>query len=309
MFAARLLKAGVAAVFGLTLVVGGAQAASVSSQLFLGFTNQWSDNSAEAIVIDPNGNGFLDLGDSLEGILTINTVENLDVVVPTNSLGLGTNNELSGVFGIVVTSLSVLVDPDASCGGSAACVGGLSGDELAFYSFGPSAAFIAEFGASAGTMVILYEDPIAEYTRLGPTIPGLKALITDVPPVMELGFLAGAGNFWETSLITSDPGDATTTAAGVALGTFTAGLSLTGLNLLFGDNDLVPCSNPFGPQAGLYDFCASGSVLGTAGIVTPYQAFDNVDFVFHPVPEPGILGLFGIGLLGLGFFARRRRPS
>ena len=58
---------------------------------------------------------------------------------------------------------------------------------------------------------------------------------------------------------------------------------------------------------GLVDVCGSGSLLGTGGLSTPYDSFNNVDFTINVIPEPSTFALAGLALLGMGFAARRRK--
>ena len=52
----------------------------------------------------------------------------------------------------------------------------------------------------------------------------------------------------------------------------------------------------------------STNLLGTAGVNTPFNVFDNTDLVVNvsQVPEPGTIALLGLGLLGIGVYSRKR---
>lgn len=67
---------------------------------------------------------------------------------------------------------------------------------------------------------------------------------------------------------------------------------------------------PSGPLAfHLTDVCGSGSLLGTAGAITPFDSFSNVDFVVNVVRESAMLGLLGLGLFGMGAALRKRKSA
>ena len=104
MFAKKLLAAGFGLFSGVMLAAGSAHAASVADSILIDEINQWSDNSAELQKVDGNGNGFLDVGDTLRGIFQIETREDLTGGNPSFVYGSNGNTELTGIFEIVVTS-------------------------------------------------------------------------------------------------------------------------------------------------------------------------------------------------------------
>ena len=279
---------------------GGAQAASVSSTLFNGF-QQLSDNSAESLINGPCAAGAacsattLDLGDRLRGIFTIETLEQAGS--PTRFLGgASANNELAGIFDITV-------------------VGKVSLGPAGFaFVFAPTATFAAEWGAPAGTAVVMFEDATPEYERINPnctvTGPGgdCEGLISDGSLLFALGFGATGKEFWSAFAVTDDIGLIGAVPAPGNGGTFNLALDMLVNNssrTFLG----VPCGVGSGAvvAADGLEVCGSGSLLGNGGVGTPYDTFDNVDFTVNVVPEPSSTLLVGLGLLAAGALSRRQR--
>lgn len=285
-----------------------ATAATVSSQLFLGELNLLSDNSGEAQNFDGNDDGYLGLGDTLRGTLEIETVEDLTGGGSTNFLGGVTpNDELTAVFEIQVRTLTIVADPDGSCGTDPNCGGGglLSGDEIAEYTFGPYAPFAAEFGVGAGTMAAFFEDTTPDYDRTLGTIAAIEATATDGALALELGFFGDADEIWLATNAAVDPSLGALIPPGTAIATFNMQVSA-------GFNNLLPIRQTNAGLAlgdGLIDVNGSGGVTGTLGITTAYDVLDNVDLVinfFIPLPAAAWSGIVLLGSLGVTGLIKRR---
>lgn len=306
-----------AAAIMMTFAASAAQAGSVASQFFSGF-QQLSDNSAEVQSFDGNNNGLLDAGDILSGIFTIETIEKGGT---THAIGAGTShNEMTGLFEAMVTS--VVPTQTYFDGTSWLAVPG----SHYLYTFAPTAAFQATYGV--GAMIATFDDPAKDYTRIGcATVAGCMATASGGTPFMVLGF-ENASNFWVADAVTNNIQTIGAVAAPGNGGTFNAGLNIlsqgpAASSLVFNS---VPCVlqatvPTFGipgvmqsyaqvPVANVsVDVCGSGSLLGTGGVNTPFNSFDNVDFTVDAsqIPEPATLGLLGAGLLGMSMSLRRRR--
>lgn len=294
-----LATVAIAAFAGFTYT--GAQAANIESLLFR--NTQFEDTSGESMNVDLNGNGNLDVGDSLRGILRIDFLRNLDNLAEEHSLAPGSgNNELAAVF-----EATVIAKVDLGGG-------------LFNFVFGPSASFATEMegitgmaaGSLAGTMVAFFEDPTHEFKLEGATCtstaPGgnCEGNITDGTLVLAAGMVGGAGEGWVALGAPETPSVLTTRSVNGSFGTFNVALSevfsvwnledgiIGGSGALHGSCDLVspfaiesPCSDP----------------------VSPYHVIDDVRFAAAVVPEPGTLSLMSLGLLGLGAAVRRRRKA
>ena len=303
MFTRKLLAAGFGVFSGVMLAAGSAHAASVASNILIDQLNQWSDNSAESQGADVNGNGFLDEGDTLRGIFQIETREDL---TPPNSgtfvYGSGGNSELSGIFEIVVTSKTFVSDGEDNIVGTA--------DDRFDFTFGAYAPFQAEFGLSGTTMAVFFEDGSPDFDRTGSIALG-ETTATDGTKVLEIGFSGDIDESWNAANAPQDPSLGATRPQTTSLGTFDFALGIL-FNTLFGANSGVfAACFPVCPGDGLVDFVGSGGITGTLGSAAENDIFNNVDMVFQPssVPEPGTLGMLGVGLLGLGLFVRTRRQK
>lgn len=277
---------------------GIAQATPIASQFFPGL-NQLSDNNAEYLVnsngtLSDSGDSILDKGDRLVGMFTIETIENL--------LGGGTNNlnasgrELTGIFDVIVTSKVQVAD-------------GFGGFTYS-YVFGATAA--------SGIAISVFDGAIQDYTRIDDGTGTRAARLTTLLGTASngLSFLdLGINQYWAATTPTDDIAAVGATPAGQAVGTF-----LVSLNIINNNSGLeftkVNCGVSPGGLLAFHqtDVCGSGSLLGTGNtsikpVTTPFDSFSNIDFTVNVVPEPGVLALLGMGLLGMGVSLRKRKSA
>lgn len=305
MFGKKLLAVGLGVFSGLMLAAGSANAASVASSILTNQVNQWSDNSAESQGVDVNGNGFLDEGDTLRGIFQIETREDLTGGNPQFVYGSNGNTELTGIFEIVVVSRTQVSNGQDGINGTA--------DDQYNFVFGAYAPFQAEFGGLSGTtMAVFFEDATPDFDRTGSIALG-EATATDGTKVLEIGFTGDADESWNAFGAPQDPSLGATRPQATSLGTFDFALGIL-FNTLFGANSGVEAACvPLCPGDGFVDITGSGGITGTRlpNGTSPAEndIFNNVDLVFQPIPEPGTLGMLGVGLLGLGLFLRTRQQK
>ncbi len=282
----KLIKQSIAAAAALALSSAAFAGNSVSSNIPAGNV-LFSDDSAEQW-IDVNGNGFLDVGDKLRGILTINQVSGGGQATLIG--GNTNNNELTGIFQTVVTNAVP------------------AGAGRFDYTFAADAAFAAEFGVAAGTVGIFFDDSANNFAREGcATYAACEATATGGSVWASFGL---GGGFWTAANAAGNPGLGATLPLGTPLGTFGIGLNFIQNNTGFQWNK-VQCFDTTTFTMYAVDFCGQGGILASgrdasSNTDTPYELFDNVDFTANRVSAPGSLALVGAALFGIGMIRRRK---
>jgi hypothetical protein len=164
---------------------------------------------------------------------------------------------------------------------------------------------------TAGTMMANYDDMTLDYTRLSSTLSADDLLLTANGGTLmwEAGFNGGTdllGNVGLTEVWTAEAASDDVAVVGATPPPGNGGtvnFSVTQLSVGPAGVVVAPVAATVG---GTTSFNGSADLLGTAGVDTPFDAFDNLNMTFMPIPEPTSVMVWGL-LGSVAFVLSRRR--
>jgi hypothetical protein len=302
----KSLKASVLAV-ALSLGSQAAYALPSVTNAFVPGLNDFSDDSGE-LWLDIGtgggqaaGNGLIDVGDILIGMIGVTSF-------PTSGVSAATVNEMTAIYSVeVATAVGGL--PGAACGiagggGFTTCtsytfkaptVGFNASLGLANVGFGTTLpAYLDSMGGAllSSTIAVVLEDPSPDFDRTTASFDSAFNTAEDGAVRMTIG-LGGVGNGF-TALAPASPAvDFPKVGVGGAVGS----IALNGTI----ETQSFP-SWVFDPT-----ILGSGAIRRGAG--DPFVIWDDVTLTVDAkqIPEPSVLALLGLGLLGAGVLRRLRR--
>lgn len=270
---------------------------------------------------DVDGDGKLDVGDTLRGVVQLQNTSigiNGSVLADLLEGNAAGNPEITGIFEVEVLYKHSV------------------GGDIYNYVFGPHAGFATEFGLPTDTMIAFWTDPTFEYTATvddtAKTAGDVESVISDGSAWLAAGLstsrLDSADVFNPASLDATGDGYWYATNADEDVvpgaGSFGTANFYYGLNVLPGfglDSSLfIPLTNTQqvvgGLSSDLNTFVGKGSaspnVAGsgnTPGSIDKFDINSNDPAGVKVVPEPASMAVWSLLSLGGLALARRRRKN
>lgn len=252
--------------------------------------------NAQAGAWVPKTTGLLAAGDV---VITIVRIDNVN--------GTATNTTGEELTGLVVTEITSLDDGTVAagaCAGSGCTVNFGAVSEATFLAL--TGIDVSGMGAAADTVTgLFFTDGAENLDMQNPLTAG--ALATDGTLVAGINF---AGNdFFQGTNVNTNLDDYNTAAADSGLWGAVTGNTIGGLSVFYwglGGSVLQDGMTVGGIGGTKHDIRITGTVM-FGDNNTGFAVQDRSDFNLRIIPEPGTLGILGMGLLGLAATGRRRR--
>ena len=250
-------------------------------------------------VLDENGDlktsGTLEVGDRLRAVITFAaSVDGVNNVIANFG---APGRELTGISEIEITEISA----------------------AGLVTFGASSSFEAEYGT--GAVAALFAQNTGNFFTNCHTIgiTECESTATDGTHWLTAGF-GDMDDFWFASggfqvgpavlpLASATIEDIQLVSATSIVGNANYNLSILENNTGYEFREQYSFAADFVKGVtggdGFVDLIGSGNLLGGQGLENGYFARSDFDFQLDRIPEPSTLAIFGLGLLGLGFRARR----
>jgi hypothetical protein len=296
-------------------LLNGLASASITSNFITTCTgpfpsNQFdNDQSWESLIIDSNSNGVLDMGDSIWGVASFESIGKFGGVDGVSRLSVGQSSgkttEYTAIFATKVLTKSTTADADGNY----------------TFTMGPDAAFNTMFGNTSGTMIAFFDDVAKNFSAtapLGATIGNFNdagnifQVASDGLRVLEIGFTgaAGAATGGEGWMALA-PDNPTALSADESTAGYRGFLDV--LNQANGYElfDIAFAKNGVAGSAGpKVQFAVNGSIFASPDTTLPIGDDSNVSWTITKVlPEPTSLLIWGAGICAIVLRGSSRRRS
>ncbi|NOQ17086.1 MAG: PEP-CTERM sorting domain-containing protein [Methyloprofundus sp.] len=282
---------------------------SINDSLVNG-SNQWSDDFGE-LWLDVDADNLVSVGDKFVAVMGFTSF-------PDAPNAFGTYNELTAILAIEVASVNVSnPNPDPACANlvCASMTFGVVGDfnatmleaaalisamDGAPYTLGPFTNLDGSLPIDPRAGIVFFEDETPDFIRNGATslsqsfdsaIDGTAIMIAGMDPVTA-ATLAG--------FLPLDPLGIVSVSGGLGIGNITGSFQIIEENIVGYD---------FEPTVTVSGNLSGTNPIGATAVSTPFPIIGDLTLTLtaNAIPEPSMLALLGIGLLGVAGNARKKK--